>query len=408
MHSSTLTADLATSSLPAGGASERQFFGAIGAGALLCAGVVGFAAGDGLKSVSYAYLVSFAFFLSISLGALFFVLIQHITRAGWSVVVRRIAELLACGVAPLAILFLPILLPVLAGSSPLYEWNDADVVAGNALLQKKTPYLNASFFTVRWVIYFAAWSLISWRLLAWSRRQDAEQGNGVDWAGRLEQFSCPMAFVAALTLTFASIDLLMSLAPEWFSSIYGVYYFAGAMVSSLATMTITVMWLQNRGLLKQVTVEHQHDLGKLLFGFNCFWAYIAFSQYLLIWYSNIPEETQWYKIRQENGWQYVSILLIAGHFAIPFLGFMSRYVKRNSTGLTFWAVWLLVMHYIDLYWLAVPQQSPEGPVFGFSLVLCLLGIGGLYLAGVLWLAGDRPLLAHGDPRLPESLEFHNI
>ncbi|MDX1967902.1 MAG: quinol:cytochrome C oxidoreductase [Planctomycetaceae bacterium] len=407
MHHANTAADISPQTLTALSARALPVCLSVGSMSLVLAIVLGVLEGDGLRALSFSYVVSFAFFLSIGLGALFFLVIQHIVRAGWSVVVRRLAELTTLAVIPLAVMFLPILIPVLLGCSPLYEWNHADVVAHDELLQKKTPYLNAGFFAIRWVVYFAVWTLIASKFFAWSRAQDSD--GEVAWTERLEQWSGPAAILLALTSTFAAFDLLMSLDPHWFSTIYGVYYFAGSMVAFLATVSLGLAALRRHGLLlTSVTTEHIHDLGKLLFGFNCFWAYIAFSQYLLIWYSNIPEETNWYLKRQQHGWEWISLVLIFGHFGIPFLGMMSRDVKRNLSLLSGWSVWLLLMHWVDLYWLAVPQLSAEGPAIGLLDASCFVGCAGLFAAAWLWLAGSSPLVPARDPRLPESLAFHNI
>lgn len=407
MHASKTIADLSSENIAGWSRRAVPICLSVAAISLSLAIVLGVLVGDGFKALSYSYLVSYAFFLSISLGSLFFVVIQHITRAGWSVVIRRLAELTSQGVIPLAVLFLPVLIPVLLGCSPLYEWNHADAVAGDALLQKKTAYLNSGFFAVRWVLYFAVWSLIARQYLAWSRAQDSD--GDVVWTERQGRWSGPAAILLALTTTFAAFDLLMSLDAHWFSTIYGIYYFAGSMVAFFAAACLAIAWLRRMGRLRElVGTEHLHDIGKLLFGFNCFWAYIAFSQYLLIWYSNIPEETQWYLRRQQNGWGVISLVLIFGHFAVPFLGMMSREVKRNRAAMTFWSVWLLAMHWIDLYWLAVPQTSPAGPSIGLLDIACFVGCGGLFAAAWLWLAGSCPLVPVRDPRLPESLAFHNI
>ena len=379
----------------------------LGAISLSAALVLGAMAGDGFRSLSFSYVVSFAFFLSIAVGSLFFSAIQHITRAGWSVVIRRLAELTSQTVLPLAVLFLPILIPVMLGISPLYVWNDAEIVAHDHLLQIKAPYLNGTFFAIRWVAYFAVWALLARMYFGWSRAQDKD--GKAYWSDQLEQWSGPAAILLAITVTFASFDLLMSLEPHWFSTIFGVYYFAGSMVAFFAWTTIAVALLRRYGILRQpITTEHIHDIGKLLFGFNCFWAYIAFSQYLLIWYSNIPEETQWFLKRQENGWGTVSMILAFGHFAIPFLGMMSREIKRNLTLLTGWAVWLLMMHWLDLFWLALPEMSDAGPSIGLMDIACFLTCGCVFCAGWLWMAESCPLVPVRDPRLPESLAFHNI
>jgi hypothetical protein len=379
----------------------------VGAIGLACAIVLGVLARDGFRELSYRYVVAYAFGLNLAQGALFFVLIQHITRAGWSVVVRRFAELTSLLVIPLAILFVPILLPVLGGQSPLYEWNHADVVAHDLLIQKKLPYLNAGFFTVRWVLYFVIWTAIAVKFRQWSRLQD-ETGD-VRWSETCEQWAGPATILLALTSTFAAFDLLMSLDAHWFSTIYGVYFFAGSMVTFFAVTILSMAAFRRMGLFREaLTIEHLHDLGKLLFGFNCFWAYIAFSQYLLVWYANIPEETQWFLKRQQHGWEFVSIVLIVGHFAIPFLGMMSREVKRSFPAMVGWSLWLLLMHWVDLYWLTLPHLTPQGPTVGLIDLGCLVGLAGLLLAAWFWLTGDHILTPQKDPRLSESLAFHNI
>lgn len=406
MYASRQIADLSNETIADRGRRAIPICLSVGATSLVLAVVLGAIEGDGFKSLSYSYLVVFAFFLSIPIGSLFFLAIQHITRAGWSVVVRRLAELTALTVIPLAILFLPILIPVLFNLSPLYEWNHPEVVAKDELIQQKTPFLNTGFFAIRWVIYFAIWSALATMYFRWSRAQDSD--GDPKWSGLLEQWSGPAAILLALSVTFAAIDLIMSLDAHWFSTMFGVYYFAGSMVAFFATVVLALAGFRRIGLLREpVSVEHFHDVGKLLFGFNCFWAYIAFSQYLLIWYSNIPEETQWFAKRQDNGWQYIAILLIVGHFVIPFLGMMSRDVKRNLTALSGWAAWLLLMCWFDLYWLAVPERG-GGPNFGVMDLACFVGFGALLGAAWLAKACDIPLVPVKDPRLNESLAFHNI
>jgi hypothetical protein len=225
----------------------------------------------------------------------------------------------------------------------------------------------------------------------------------------MEAFSAPAIVLFAVTVTFASFDLLMSLDPHWFSTIYGVYYFSGAVVGGLAAIILLAMVLQSRGLLaSSITADHYHELGKLLFGFVIFWGYIAFSQYMLIWYANIPEETLWYEARQTGPWIGVSLVLLFGHLLIPFFALMPRGVKRNRVALAGWAVWLLVMHWLDMYYLVMPQLTHNQLPFGLIDVGCLIGLGALYLAGTLWLAGDRSLVPLKDPRLKEALAYHNV
>ncbi len=398
---------------------------------------LGWVRGDGLEYFFHCYLVNYCFFLSISIGALFFVTLQHATRAGWSVTVRRLAEVLAANMPCMVLLFLPLLVPFLLkipalrqwfftglvqlvssdhwlyvfchtlGEVHLYPWTNPEVVAGSELLAHKAAYLNPGFFVIRCVCYFVVW----WLLARFFLRRSVEQDGSGDVAltRQMERLSPVALLLLAGTVTFASFDWLMSLEPEWFSTIYGVYYFSGAMVGSLAAVILAAMLVQAAGRLQSsITVEHYHDLGKLLLGFVIFWGYIAFSQYMLIWYANIPEETTWYLARQSGSWKWVSVVLLFGHLLIPFFGLLSREAKRRRVLLGFWAAWLLVAHWIDIYWLVMPSLEYEGLPLGPIDAACLVGVGGLYFAGLLWTAGNRSLVPLGDPRLEESLALRNF
>ena len=358
--------------------------------------------GGGITRFLEAYLVSFAFWLSIAVGGLFFVLLQHCTRAGWSVVVRRLAE----GVAANVVLMALLAVPVVAGMHHLYHWSHVEAMEHDALLAGKAAFLNPGFFTLRMVVYFAIWIALAVFFFRTSTRQDA--GGDPALTRRMEVVAAPGMVVFALSLNFASFDLLMSLDPHWFSTIFGVYYFSGAVIGICAFLPLLLMWLQGAGRVPNaVTVEHYHDLGKLLFAFIVFWAYIAYSQYMLIWYGNLPEETGWFLKRQSNGWEWVSLLLLFGHFLLPFLLLISRHVKRRPALLGIAALWMLAMHYVDLFWLAVPEFSPDAVRFGPVDLLALLGLGGLFVAGVaLWLR-RVPVIPEGDPRLAESMAFEN-
>jgi len=360
---------------------------------------------NGSKHFFHSYLLNFCFFLSISLGALFFVSIQHLTRAAWSVVVRRIAEIIAQNVIPMALLFLVIAIPVLSLSTTLYSWNDWDTT--DPLIQHKAPYLNSIFFTFRAVFYFACWIVVARFFMTKSLEQDKSGDRKLTLD--MQSWSSWAVVAFALTVSFAAFDWLMSLDPHWFSTMFGVYFFAGCNLSFFAFLTVVVFLLQRTGKLENVvTQEHYHDLGKYIFGFTLFWGYIAFSQFLLYWYANIPEETKWYEIRQLNGWEYISLTLLFGHFFLPFFGTMSRSIRRNKYMLTGWAVFILFMHWVDMYYLVMPQFSPEGPVFGVFDVCCFLGIGGLFTSCLIWFALDRPLVPVKDPRLPESLALKQL
>lgn len=357
-----------------------------------------------LQDFFSSYLVSYAFFLSLSLGALFFVTLQHITRSGWSVVIRRLAEgMTAWNFVLLAALFVPILL---VGMEELYSWMRPDVIATDHLVQHKQPYLNGKFFLIRWVVYFAAWIFYSFYFFGRSREQDHTGEEAL--TTQMESMSTHGMAAFALTATFASFDLLMSLEPHWFSTIFGVYYFAGSALGIFSLLALLSILLNRTGrLTRSITNEHLHDLGRLMFGFVVFWAYIGFSQYMLIWYADIPEETGWYYYRQKGPWAIASVALILLHFVLPFLILIGRFVKRRPFFLALMAVWLLAVHWFDMFWLVKPTFSHGAIPFGLMDIATFLGIGGLWLACTAWQLSTAPLLCERDPRLPESLALDN-
>ncbi|TWT34822.1 quinol:cytochrome C oxidoreductase [Blastopirellula retiformator] len=380
---------------------------AAGLAGLLVALVMGMVEGDRLRHFFFSYLTNYLFFLSIALGALGFIALQHLTRAGWSASVRRITEIIAMTLAPMALLFVPILFSVLSGSDSLFSWNSAEAMEHNPVLAGKAPYLNSFFFAIRAVIYFAVWILAARFFFAKSTAQD-ESGDP-ELTLRMEKKSPLVVFAFALTVTFASIDWAMSLDPMWFSTMFGVYFFAGAMLAFFSFTLICCSTLQSWGKLTEViTVDRYHDLSKFIWGFTLFWGYIAFSQYLLYWYGNIPEETVWYLVRQNAAWRNVSLLLLFGQFIIPFFGTMSRHVRRNRPLMVGWATFILVMHWFDIYWLVMPQFSPDALPLGLMELACLIGLGGFFIGNLAWIAAERPLLALRDPRLTEALTLENL
>lgn len=362
---------------------------------------------NSLTRFSAFYLVGYLFFLSISLGALFFVILQHLVRAGWSVTVRRLAEILAANILWWGLLFLPILVPVLMGTSPLYAWSSPGVVAADELLQHKAIYLNGPFFAIRAVFYFVVWGLLAWYFMKQSTRQDVS--GDPSHTRRMEKTSPVAMILFGLTVTFASFDWLMSLDPRWFSTIFGLYFFSGAVVGALAALILFALAVQKCGMARQsITIEHYHDLGKLLLGFIVFWGYMAFSQYMLIWYANIPEESIWYLARQTGPWTWVTLGLLFGHLLIPFLGLLSREVKRRKMLLGAWAVWMLAAHWLDIYWLVMPTFAPNALPLDLMDFCCTAALGCLFLAGVIRIAGTCALIPLQDPRLDESLTFENV
>jgi hypothetical protein len=375
----------------------------IGAGcAVLGAAACALLGASNPKQFFFSWLVSFLFFLSLALGGLFFVLIQYATQGGWGIVLRRIGETIFALLPVMAVLFLPLLL----GLRDLYAWAVPGAAEHDALLRWKAPYLNVPFFLIRAAVYFAVWSFMALLYYRGSRGQDVTGDPAV--SARLRRLAGPAIIVLAVTQTFASIDWIMSLTPHWYSTMFGVYFFAGSFVGFIALLSILAAAMRQAGLLESViSAEHLHDMGKLLFAFTSFWAYIAFSQFFLIWYANLPEETIWYRARLEGSWEGVSILLMAGHFGVPFFYLMGRDVKRRGWTLAVGGVWLLAMHFVDLYWQVMPTLHPDGVRPSPLDAAAFIAVGGCFVAAAGWLMRRQALVPLRDPRLAESLAFEN-
>jgi hypothetical protein len=395
-------------SIQLGSESSALFAKAAGL-AVICLGVsvaLGASDGDGFRRWSHAYLAAFGVALTITAGSVFWVCLQHLVNARWSIVVRRVGEVFAANMPLLAVLALPIVVPVLLGNTAIYEWADKSKVQSDELLAHKAGYLNPIFFLIRMVFYFGFWSILARYYLNSSRRQDETGGSEI--APSMNRVSGPSMIVYGLAITFCSIDLFMAVDPRWFSTMFGVYFFASCVLSVHVTLILALMWIQRRGrLAKSVTTEHYHDLGKMLFAFTIFWAYIGFSQFLLIWYANMPEETAWFKQRFAGGWAAVSWTLVFGHFVIPFFGLLSRHIKRNKTLLAFWCFWMLAMVYVDMYWMVLPAIDVEPNLRPMDL-LTVVGLLSALVAGAARVAGKKNLIPTKDPRLEQSLAFENI
>jgi len=323
--------------------------------ALLGVGIVliGAAWAFGGQGFFGSYLVGYMGVIGICLGALFFTLIQHVTRAGWGISLRRLAENIAWTLPFMLLLFVPILIGF---GHPLYEhWAGPQVdLAKDHVLAGKSVWLNKPFFFARVGVYFLVWITIAWYFRRNSMRQDETGDPAISL--HLSRVAAPSLLLFALTITFAAFDWIMSLDPHWFSTIFGVAYFAGGYMGFFAFIILMAKWLGARGYLREaINVEHYHDLAKLMFVFMVFWTYTNFSQYMLIWYANLPEETRWFAVRRENGWLAVGIILILGHFFIPFAFLMSRHVKRNGKALVAAAIFMLVIHNIDMQFLVLPS-----------------------------------------------------
>ncbi len=436
------------------------------------------------RRFAFSYLFAFMAVLTPALGTLFFVLQQHLTSSGWSVTIRRTAELFASGLIVFAILFLPVwmtrakLFPWVEGGEaaraevghgeaaathttaaelaqpatgqdeapgqrrPQHEPAGAEMTGPGAdhaphaehgpgahepvlnanergehgdpeeleaehTVHLKRGYLNEGFFGIRAIVYLAIWAWLGFAFLGRSTKQDTTKDPKITVG--LRRFSCAAVYLFGFTLTFAAFDWVMSLEPLWYSTIFGVYVFAGCAVSAYALLILVTMGIRSSGVLvKEINVEHYHDMGKLMFGFVVFWAYIAFAQFMLIWYAAIPEEVQFFHLRWDHGpWATVSLALIGLNFIVPFFLIISRNTKRRLGVLAFGSAWLFIMHIVDVYWLVMPNFGQDGFNVSWIDLVCLLGVGGAYLAVVLYRMSTTPLIPIGDPRLQRALQFEN-
>ncbi len=370
----------------------------------LMVGIVGLAASFGgvtlhPESFHAAYLTAWLFWVGIALGGLFLTMLHHLTGSVWSVVIRRIAETLAGTMPILALLFIPNIL----GIHELYEWSHEEALR-DPLLMKKAGWLSPTFWTIRAVIYLGVWSLLAWRLKVISLDQD--KGGTAEQKSRFVKVSAPGMILFALTVSFAAFDWLMSLYPHWYSTIYGVYFGMGSIMAMLAFLTVSISRLQSKGaLVGIITEEHRHDIGKLFFAFIILWAYMVFSQYFLIWYANLPEETIYYRERWIGSWKVISLSIVFGHFVTPFLLLISRPAKRSATLLPIMGVWMLLMHYIDLYWNVMPTFSKGGFQISPWHFTTLFGIGGIMIFFFIKSLVKNPLVPVGDPQLNDSINI---
>jgi hypothetical protein len=406
---------------------------------------------------AFSYLFGYFVSLSLALGNLFFVLVLYVTKAGWGITVRRIAELFMRPIAVFIVLAIPLvfMLPQLfpwVGAKPATVEASADAGGPHAdtSKQKESPapeerglsqrepvamrdlpftepkameraeegaetkivahkraFLNPGFFLGRLVFYLATWFFLTRRYFRWSITQDKSRAHANTAAA--QRFAPPALMLFAVTVSFFGFDWLLSLDATWYSTIFGVYIFAQCALFQMATLILVTLLLRRAGVLgDSVTVEHFHDMGKLLFGWIVFWSYIAFAQFFLTWYSNIPDEVAWFHKRwNDNGgtWRGVGLALVAFHFFVPFWFLMSRNVKRRLPLLAAGAACMVVMHVVDVYWVIMPNFGPLA--VNVVDVGCLFGVLGVYLAAVLRGMIDHSLVPVGDPRLPRALDFEN-
>lgn len=351
----------------------------------------------------HAYLTGYFYFASLALGGLFFAAIQHMTKAGWSVNIRRFSESLtsfipyAAGAAVVLLIGMPY----------LFEWTDKAHVAADPLLAGKASYLNVTFFVIRMIAFFGLWMFFQKKIVGMSLTQDKTGDQNI--THKLASYSVAFVLVFALSYSFFSVDLIMSLEPHWFSTIFGVYCFAGMFQSTVATLILMTIYFMRQGKLNGLVDEnHLHDLGKFLFAFTVFWAYIAFSQFMLIWYANLPEETIFYQPRMAGAWTWVSVLLIVFKFIVPFLALLPKWAKRNQNHLIAVSILILLMQYVDMYWLIFPNLNSEEVVGGVLDFLVWGGFLGLFLMAVTRFWSKHPIVPVRDPRQHESNHHHVV
>jgi hypothetical protein len=346
-----------------------------------------------------SYLWAYVFFVGLAVGCLAWLMLQYLTGGAWGVVMRRPAEAAA---RTIPLLFVMVI-PIIVGIPNLYQWSHARAVAADAVLKNKHSYLNVPFFIIRTVVYLGAWSFCSWYLNRWSAIED-RQDTGLP-RRKMAAFSGPGIVFWGFAVTFMATDWVLSLDPHWFSTMFGLLFMAGQGLSGMAFLiTVLVLLSYRRPMSGVLTPRHLHDLGKLLLATVMVWAYFSFSQFLIIWAGNLPDEIPWYLERLRGGWQYVALLLVVGHFALPFALLLSRDLKRNFKLLASVAVFVLFMRMVDLYWQVAPDFLKGS--FGLSWVdiTAPIGIGGVWLAYFLYQLEKRPLMPLHDPYLEEALE----
>ena len=349
----------------------------------------------------FSYLTSFTYFTSFALAALILLMIHHITQSSWGVVIRRIPEAFSSNIWIWAIFIIPVLL----GMHSLYHWTHTEDVLADPILAGKMPYLNEPFFVIRQVIYFTIWGFLGYRL----HKVSVEMDKTGDWGltQLLKKYSAPGILIFALTVAFASFDWLMSLDPHWFSTMFGVYFFAMSIQALFPLMILMIFWMQKNGILENtISKSHIYDMGAWFFGFTIFYAYIAFSQLLLIYYANIPEETLWFYHRLEGSWAFVSYSLLFGRFILPFILLLNRDSKHSKKMLIFVSVLVLFMHFLELYWIAMPILYHHGVHVSWMDITTLFGLGGIFFGLFFQRFKKHNMVPINDPKLAGSLDKH--
>ncbi|HMQ67596.1 MAG TPA: quinol:cytochrome C oxidoreductase [Ignavibacteria bacterium] len=371
-------------------------YGLLGIGALSIA--ISFAVDS--HRAFFDYLWMYMFLVSIGVGSLALVALEYLVGATWSTPFRRVSEFLAALIPVIVVLTIPLMF----GLHDLFHWSHPEAVAADPLLQAKEPYLNVQFFTVRVVIYLAIWLIFFYLFIRNSEKQDLTGDPSL--TKQSIKFSAVFAILFLLTMAFASMDWMMSLEPHWYSTMFGVIYFAGTLLAAFGAATFCAVNLNEKGYFqKKLSNNHYYSFGVFMFAFVIFWAYLAFSQYMLIWYADIPEETFWIIMRMKNGWEYFSIGLIFFHFVLPFIILLPRSSKVNPKLLKIMAIWVVVSHAYDLYWIIMPTYFKEF-TFGWSELGVMLFAAGLMITVFKYRADRKNLVPVKDPKLQAGLDYH--
>ncbi|MFA5911800.1 MAG: hypothetical protein WC815_23720 [Vicinamibacterales bacterium] len=347
-----------------------------------------------------AYLVAYTFWMGVALGSLALLMVQHLSGGVWGVVLRRPFEAAVRTIPFMAVLFLPIVF----GMHSLYEWTHESALTDPILMQK-AAYLNTPFFLVRQALYFVIWSAMGYLLTSWSAEHDRTGDQAlVDKMSRLSGAGLVIYF---LTVTFAMVDWTMSVNPHWFSTIWGMLYIGGQGLSAFAFgITVLVMLSQTSPMSRVLTTHHFHDLGKFLFAFLMLWAYLSFSQFLIIWSANLPEEIPHYLTRWDNNWKYLSIFIIVGHFIVPYALLLSRDLKKNARKLRLIATWIICARVADYYWHVAPEFHQDGFTFSLLDIALPLALGGIFISIFVSQLAGRSLLPVNDAQLEKALTHH--
>lgn len=384
-------------------ASLRPLFDRIQSKALIVGGVgtllLLMGAMTSTQQFFQSYLFGFLFWMLFALGCLGILLLHHLVSGGWGHVIQRMTESGARTLPFMALLFVPVLI----GLHELFPWSNHHVVEASHVLHKKEAYLNIPFFLARAAVFFIFWSGVAFLLTKWSRTQD--QTGDATLTRKIRTLAGPALVFFVLTATLAGVDWMMSLEPEWYSTIYGMHFIVGAALSTLALCIIVVRVLSDHKPFSDIlTTRHYHHLGNLLFAFTILWAYMSFSQYLIIWSGNQVDDNFWYIRRLGAGWQSIGTLLLVGHFFVPFFLLLSRKAKRVIHTLAIIAGWILIMRLVDLFWLIMPAFNEHQLTIHWLNIVAPIAIGGIWIGLFVWQLKGQPLLPLHDPRFNERAE----